>query len=79
MPEQIGRYKIRFSEDEVLAFKKSWPCSGLQDRSYWFEFEGSKYGFTLVDTDLPEQDDGVAALALSHEAQRYLEELTSPD
>ena len=64
--------KIRFSCREVGDFNDTWPCSELRSRSYWFEFE--KSNGDLVDTDVPEQDDGSAALALSQDAWKFYEE-----
>jgi hypothetical protein len=69
MPHTIRKNKIRFTEEEVQDFNRSWPSSNLQPRSYWFEFDENA---NLIDTDVPEQDDGPAAIALSHDAQEYL-------
>lgn len=69
MPDMIGRRKVRFSREEVRQFRAQFPCSGLRDRSYWFEFDANG---DLVDTDVPEHDDGPGALALSQDAQQYL-------
>lgn len=64
------------SADDVAAFKRQWPCSGLSDCAYTFEF-----GFNgdLVDTDVSEQDDGPAAVALSQDCQTFLETGDLPD
>ena len=61
--------KVRFSCAEVDAFNSKWPCSELRSRSYWFEFE--KSNGDLVDTDIPESDDGGAASALSQDAWKF--------
>jgi hypothetical protein len=71
MPHIISKNKVRYTTEEVMAFKKSWPASSLQDRSYWFEFDDIG---DLVDTDVPEQDDGPAALSLSQAAKEYLDD-----
>ena len=57
--------KVIVPKDEVTQFKASYPCSVLRDRSYWFEFDSNG---DLVDTDVPEQDDGDGAAALSNDA-----------
>lgn len=61
---------VYYTSDEVAAFNRTWPCSTLRsNRAYWFQF--ARNG-DLVDTDVPEQDDGPASVALSHEAQKWL-------
>jgi len=62
--------KIIVSRDTVNRFRQSWPCCKLRDRSYWFEFDQSG---NLVDTDVPEQDDGPEAVALSNDAKLFWE------
>jgi hypothetical protein len=71
MPKLVGQNKVRFSREEVARFRASWPGCNLRDRSYWFEFAANG---DLIDTDVPEQDDGDAALALSYEAHIWLED-----
>jgi len=61
--------KVIISREEVARFCASFPCSGLRDRSYWFEFDDD---LNLVDTDVPEHDDGVGALALADDAKAFL-------
>lgn len=62
--------KVIVSRDEVAEFNRSWPCSELRStRAYWFEFDADG---DLVDTDVPEQDDGSAALAMSEDCKAYL-------
>lgn len=63
--------RVRFSRSEVDAFNDKWPCSELRSRSIWFEFDRSNSD--LVDHNLKESEDGAAALALSHDAQAWLE------
>ena len=41
----------------------------LSDRPYWFEFDANG---DLVDTDVPEHDDGPEAVALSQDAYAFL-------
>ena len=77
MPKIISKpescfVKVRFSQAEVEAFKRSWPCAELRNRSYWFEFD--KSNGDLVDHDVPHQDDGSAATALSQDAWKFYEE-----
>lgn len=62
--------KVIFSREEVDAFRATWPCCKLRSRSYWFEFDA---GGNLVDTDVPEHDDGAEAAALADDARAYLE------
>jgi len=66
-----NRNKVIVSRSEVAEFNSQWPCSELRDRSYWFEFAPNG---DLIDTDVPEHDDGAAALALSYDAQEFWEE-----
>jgi hypothetical protein len=68
--------KVIVSRDAVYSFNRGWPCSELRDRSYWFEFEANG---DLVDTDVPEHDDGSAALAMSQDCQAFLFEGDRPD
>jgi hypothetical protein len=70
MPEMITPNKVRFTPREVSEFIKSFPCSGLRERSYWFEFESNG---DLVDTDVPQHDDGAGASALAEMAREYWE------
>lgn len=68
--------KVIVSRDEVAAFNSRWPCSTLRDRSYRFEFEANG---DLVDTDIPEHDDGPAALAMSEDCKQFLLEGEIPE
>lgn len=62
--------KVIVSRDGIAAFNRTWPCSELRtSRAYWFEFDARG---DLVDTDVPEQDDGSAAVALSDDCKAYL-------
>jgi hypothetical protein len=72
MPEifSSNKRKVIFSRDEVCEFRERFPCSGLRDRAYWFEFDARG---DLVDTDVPEHDDGAGASALSEDAREFLE------
>ena len=64
-----NKRKVIVSREEVYQFRQSWPCSNLCDRSYWFEFAANG---DLVDTDVPEQDDGAGAAALADDAKAFL-------
>ena len=61
--------KVRVSQAEVALFRRGWPCSNLRDRAYWFEFDSN---MDLVDTDVPERDDGAGAAALADDAKKFL-------
>lgn len=66
----VGARKVRVSSDGVAAFNARWPCSELRDtRAYWFEFDDDG---DLVDTDVPEQDDGHAACAMADDCKAWL-------
>lgn len=75
MPDIQGR-KVIVTRDEVAAFNRAWPCSKLRDRSYWFEFDMSG---DLVDTDLPESDDGHEASAMAADCYQLLWDTTYAD
>lgn len=67
----VGPSKVRISREGVAVFNAYWPCSKLRPtRAYWFEFDDDG---NLVDTDVPEHDDGPEATALSHDCQEWLE------
>lgn len=69
--------KVIVCRAEVNAFRAKWPCCSLRDRSYWFEFATNG---DLVDTDVPEQDDGPEAVALAQDAKEFLEAVAlAPD
>jgi hypothetical protein len=73
----VGQRKVRVSKEGVAAFNARWPCSSLRSsRSYWFEFGANG---DLIDTDCPEEDDGPASLAMSHDCQAWLENDKMPD
>jgi hypothetical protein len=61
--------KVIVSTDGVAAFNATWPCSTLRSRSYWFEFDDSG---DLVDSDVPEHDDGPAAVAMADDCKAWL-------
>lgn len=74
---QIQGRKVVVSRDGVTSFNRAWPCSELRDsRAYWFEFDSSG---DLVDTDLPESDDGSAAVAMSDDCRAFLFHNVRPD
>lgn len=62
--------KVIVSRTEVIDFMRTFPCSGLRERAYWFEFDENG---DLIDTDIPEHDDGPGAVALSQDAFAFLE------
>ena len=64
-----NKRKVIVSREEVYQFRQRWPCSNLRDRSYWFEFATNG---DLVDTDVPEHDDGAGAVALAEDAKAFL-------
>jgi hypothetical protein len=67
---KVQNRKVIVSRDEVASFNRGWPCSELRStRAYWFEFEANG---NLVDTDVPEQDDGSAASAMADDCKSYL-------
>ena len=73
----IQNHKVFVTSYEVAAFNRTWPCSELRStRSYWFEFDAIG---DLVDTDLPEQDDGSAASAMASDCRAYLIDGITPD
>lgn len=78
--DRIGaEYSVSVDKDDVVAFMRSWPCSGLDaDASYRFVFSASNGD--LVDltvtrgdghVDTTESEDGPALLALSEDAGRF--------
>lgn len=62
--------KVFVSRAEVAVFNAKWPCSELRaTRSYWFDFDANG---DLVDTDVPEHDDGPAASAMAEDCKKAL-------
>ncbi len=59
---------VSVSAREVEEFKASWPCSGLPDKAFTFQFD-NKNG-DLVDF-WPSKYDGEALAALSRDAQKF--------
>ena len=73
----VGPRKVRVSKEGIAAFNAQWPCSTLRaTRAYWFEFAANG---DLVDCDVPEHDDGPAAVAMSQDCQAWLESDHIPD
>lgn len=68
--QEVAPRKVRFSRAAVALFNARWPGPTLRDRSYRFEFAENG---DLIDTDVPEHDDGTAARALSEDAQAWLD------
>lgn len=74
--EIIAPGKVRVSSAGVESFNRGWPCSSLRaSRAYWFEFDSTG---DLVDSDLPESDDGPAASAMADDCREFLLEGTAP-
>jgi hypothetical protein len=74
---KIQNRKVFVSKHEVASFNRGWPCSELRStRSYWFEFDSQG---DLVDTDLPEHDDGSAASAMADDCKAFLRESKLPE
>ena len=67
--ETCGPYKVRVSRVGVALFNARFPGSSLRDRAYWFQFDED---LNLVDTDVPEQDDGPAAQVMADDAKDWL-------
>jgi hypothetical protein len=77
MITQFSPGKVLFSKTAIALFNARWPCSPLRStRTYYFEFSSDG---DLVDTDVPEHEDGDAALALSKDAEAWLFEGTQPE
>jgi hypothetical protein len=69
--------KVIVPREDVAAFNAQWPCSELRStRHYWFEFDANG---DLIDTDVPEHDDGRAALAMADDARDFLFNGFQPD
>jgi hypothetical protein len=73
----VGARKVRVSPEGVASFNRGWPCSRLRaSRAYWFEFDSRG---ELVDSDLPESDDGPEAVAMAQDCLEWLEDGISPE
>ncbi len=69
--------KVGVSQIGVALFNRRWPCSTLREtRSYWFEFDENG---DLIDTDVPESDDGPAAAAMADDCRAWLEDDERPE
>jgi hypothetical protein len=69
--------QVRVTRNEVGNFNARWPCSELRaTRSYWFQFGNNG---DLIDTDVPEQDNGSAASAMVADCKEFIEFGTRPD
>lgn len=64
--------RVCVSADEVKDFMHSWPCSNLNGTRLWFEFASNGDLVDLGPGDTEKQD-GPALVALSHDAQSYLD------
>lgn len=73
----VGDRKVRISKEAVAVFNERWPGSSLRSsRAYWFEFDEDR---DLIDSDVPEQDDGPAASALAEDCAAWLFYSTAPE
>ena len=69
--------KVIVSRDGVWRFNSQWPCSELRtSRAYWFEFDTDG---DLIDTDVPEQDDGSAASAMAEDCRAFWKDNITAD
>lgn len=67
---EISARKIRVTRAGVRSFNAAWSCSKLQpERSYWFEFDRDG---DLIDTDVPEHENGPEASAMADDCREYL-------
>lgn len=74
---EVGPRKVRVSATGVALFNGRWPCSELRStRAYWFEFDESG---DLIDSDVPEHDDGSAAVAMAADCLAWLDEGERPE
>jgi hypothetical protein len=72
-----NKRKVIVSRAEVANFNRTWPGSELNpDRHYWFEFDESG---DLVDHDVPEHSDGLAASAMADDCRDFLKHKITPD
>jgi len=69
--KSLGAYvRVTMTAQDVAAFKRRWPASGLPDRAIWFEFE-RKNGDLVDISPGSERYDGPALAALSQDAQKF--------
>lgn len=61
-------FTVTATKQDVESFNATWPCSELQNRSYWFQFDS--HG-DLVETNVHIVHDGGAAVALSQDCQSF--------
>ena len=75
--EEVGPLKVRVSREGVAMFNAQWPDSELRStRAYWYEFDAAR---NLIDCDVPNEDDGLASLALSQDCERFLFDGETPE
>ena len=74
---EVSPRKVRVDQVGVALFNARWPCSELRSsRAYWFEFDASG---DLIDCDVPEHDDGGAALAMAADCLAWLDDGAQPE
>lgn len=67
---KIGMDKVLVSRSDVARFNETWPTSPLDSgRHYWFKFD---HTWSLEDTDVPEHQDGSAAVAMANDCEAWL-------
>lgn len=63
-------YSVTISSADVIAFMRTWPCSGLSGRGIWAQFD--KRNGDLADLSHSSSDqEGPAMLALINDGQSY--------
>ena len=69
--------KVQITRDGVRLFNAHWPCSRLRaSRPYWIEFDADG---NRVDSDIPEQDDGLEADVLGDDCHAFAFDGTRPE
>ncbi len=73
---EVSPGKVRVSQEGVDAFRARWPGARLRSRSYWFEYDSRG---DLVDTDVPEHDDGPDSAAMADDCRAWLFDDETPE
>ena len=70
--KQVGAIiRVLVSRADVVTFNRSWPCSNLPARPFWFEFWANGDMCDYGPESVHGKHDGPALLALSNDAQAY--------